>query len=91
MSRKNTFLVLQNILHTKRKESLSMIDTMQNMNEYRVKIKQFLSDKGWTQQALVRLTGYPKQDVSAILLGKQKGTPYANIFITAVCEAYKIN
>lgn len=68
-----------------------MIDTTQNMDAYRLKIKQYLSDKGWTQQALVRLTGYPKQDVSAILLGKQKGTPYANIFITAVCEAYKIN
>ncbi len=68
-----------------------MIDTTQNMDTYRLKIKQYLSDKGWTQQTLVRLTGYPKQDVSAILLGKQKGTPYANIFITAVCEAYKIN
>ena len=68
-----------------------MIDTTPNMDAYRLKIKQYLSDKGWTQQALVRLTGYPKQDVSAILLGKQKGTPYANIFITAVCEAYKIN
>lgn len=75
----------------KRKERLTMIDTTQNMDTYRLKIKQYLSDKGWTQQALVRLTGYPKQDVSAILLGKQKGTPYANIFITAVCEAYKIN
>ena len=68
-----------------------MIDTTLNMDAYRLKIKQYLSDKGWTQQALVRLTGYPKQDVSAILLGKQKGTPYTNIFITAVCEAYKIN
>ncbi len=68
-----------------------MIDTMQNMDEQRLKIKQFLSDNGWTQQALVRLTGYPRQDVSAILLGKQKGTPYVNKFITAVCEAYKIN
>lgn len=46
-----------------------MIDTTQNMDEQRLKIKQFLSDSGWKQQALVRLTGYPKQDVSAILLG----------------------
>lgn len=84
-------LCLQNSLHTKRKEHLTMIDTTLNMDAYRLKIKQYLSDKGWTQQALVRLTGYPKQDVSAILLGKQKGTPYTNIFITAVCEAYKIN
>mgnify|MGYP001665516921 CR=1 FL=1 len=68
-----------------------MIDTTQNMDEQRLKIKQFLSDSGWKQQALVRLTGYPKQDVSAILLGKQKGTPYANKFITAVCEAYNID
>lgn len=43
-----------------------MIDTTQNMDEQRLKIKQFLSDSGWKQQALVRLTGYPKQDVSAI-------------------------
>lgn len=91
MSKINIHNDLHIILHTKRKEHLTMIDTTQNMDAYRLKIKQYLSDKGWTQQALVRLTGYPKQDVSAILLGKQKGTPYANIFITAVCEAYKIN
>ena len=47
-----------------------MIDTTQNMDEQRLKIKQYLSAKGWTQQTLVRLTGYPKQDVSAILSGK---------------------
>ena len=91
LSNENTQIYLQNTLHTKRKEHLTMIDTTKNMNEYRIKIRQFLSEKGWTQQALVRLTGYPKQDVSAIRLGKQKGTPYANIFISAVCEAYKIN
>ena len=68
-----------------------MIDTTQNMDEQRLKIKHYLSAKGWTQQTLVRLTGYPKQDVSAILSGKRKGTPYVNKFITAVCEAYKIN
>ena len=38
-----------------------MIDTTQNMDEQRLKIKQYLSAKGWTQQTLVRLTGYPKQ------------------------------
>ncbi|MDG4983957.1 helix-turn-helix domain-containing protein [Lactococcus lactis] len=68
-----------------------MIDTTQNMDEQRLKIKQFLSDNGWSQQTLVRLTGYNRQDVSKIMLGKIKGTPYANKFITAVCEAYKIN
>lgn len=35
-----------------------MIDTTQNMDEQRLKIKQYLSAKGWTQQTLVRLTGY---------------------------------
>lgn len=68
-----------------------MIDTKENMNEQRLKIKQFLSDNNWKQQALVRLTGYPKQDVSSILTGKLKGTPYVNKFITAVCEAYNID
>ena len=67
-----------------------MIDTTQNMDEYRLKIKEYLSAKGWTQQTLVRLTGYPRQEVSAILTGRKKGAPYVNNFITAVCEAYKI-
>ena len=84
-------MYLLTILHNKRKEHSQMIDTTQNMDEQRLKIKQYLSAKGWTQQTLVRLTGYPKQDVSAILSGKRKGTPYVNKFITAVCEAYKIN
>lgn len=68
-----------------------MTEIERNMDEYRDKIKQFLTDNGWTQQSLVRLTGYPKQDVSKIMLGKLKGTPYVNRFITMVCEAYKIN
>jgi hypothetical protein len=68
-----------------------MIDTTANMDAQIIKIKEFLSANGWKQQALVRLTGYPRQDVSDIMLGKRKGTPYANKFITAVCEAYNIN
>ena len=68
-----------------------MINTTQNIDEQRLQIKHFMSDRSWKQQALFIFSGYPKQNFSSILLGKQKGTPYANKFITAVCEAYNID
>ena len=68
-----------------------MIDTTQNMDVQRLKIKKFLSDSGWKQQALVRLLGYHKQAVSEIFLGIKKGIQYSNKYITAVCEVNKID
>lgn len=67
-----------------------MSDVEKNMDIQRLKIKEYLSEKKWPQQALVRLTGYNKTDVSNIMSGKTYGTPYVNEFITMVCEAYGI-
>lgn len=67
-----------------------MTEVEKNMDFQRKKIKDFLDEKKWTYMTLVRLTGYNKQDVSNIMNGKMKGTPYVNKFITMVCEAYGI-
>ncbi|CEN29369.1 hypothetical protein [Pseudolactococcus piscium] len=67
-----------------------MTEVEQNMDLQRLKIKDFLAEKKWPNMVLVRLTGYNKVDVSNIMSGKVKGTPYVNKFITMVCEAYGI-
>lgn len=67
-----------------------MSDVEKNMDIQRLKIKEYLAEKKWTNATLVRLTGYNKSDVSNIMSGKMYGTPYVNNFITMVCEAYGI-
>lgn len=67
-----------------------MTEIEKNVDFQRQKIKAFLDEKKWTYMTLVRLTGYNKVDVSNIMNGKLKGTPYVNKFITMVCEAYGI-
>ena len=61
-----------------------------NLDLQRAAIKEHLKEKGWTYATLSRLTGYPRPDVTNIMNGKMKGTPYVSTFITTVCEAYGI-
>ncbi|GAB2025849.1 hypothetical protein OfM1_19210 [Lactovum odontotermitis] len=75
-----------------------MSEIAESFNAQRLKILDYMKEKGLSQMDLFRIVTnaentefkYTKQDVSNILNGKRKYTPSVNWFITIVCKTYGI-